>query len=247
MIQYEIFHQLHHRAAPLLIANVWNVKSAQVAEASGFEAMATSSGAVAESWGYKDGEQISFSELLYVVQRIRACTGIPLSVDLEGGYTDNLTVLNDHVQKLIDLGVVGINLEDQQGEDIYLRKLEGISSYLTRTGQQLFINSRTDVFLQKPPDPMATTLRRAQRYRDAGANGLFVTGVSDPEVIAEIVKGTSLPVNVVGVPALASVADLAACGVKRISMAVQLYKSTYGRMEMMAKEILNKQSLEPLF
>jgi 2-methylisocitrate lyase-like PEP mutase family enzyme len=243
---YEKFHQLHHQSKPLILANVWNVKSAQIAEKSGFDAIATSSGAIADSLGYKDGEQIPFTELLYVVQRISANISIPLSVDLERGYTDSTDLLNDHIQKLIDVGVVGINIEDAQGEDIYLKKLKSIKNYLTNTKQQLFINARTDVFLQKLDAPLETTLRRARLYHDAGADGLFVTGVPDIETIKKIVASTTLPVNVVGLPKLASVSALADCGVKRISMAALFFRATYSKMEIMAKEIVNKQSLEAL-
>jgi 2-methylisocitrate lyase-like PEP mutase family enzyme len=225
---------------------VWNVRSAQIVESSGFEAMATSSGAIAESLGYKDGEQMPFAELLYVVQRIKANTTIPLSVDFERGYTDDVKVLTENIQKLIDSGVVGINLEDFQGEDIYLKKLNGIKNYLIKTNQQLFINARTDVFLQKLPSPLETTLKRAELYKEGGADGLFVAGVQDLEVIKKIVSSTTLPVNVVGLSKVASIATFAECGVKRISMAVLLYKATYKKMEMLAQEIWTKQSLEVL-
>src|SRR5215469_3496003 len=104
MNNYEKFYQLHHQERPFIIANAWNVRSAQIIENNGFEAIATSSGAIANSLGYEDGEKIPFSELLYIVQRIRSRTGIPLSVDLETGYTNDLTQLNDNIQKLIDIG-----------------------------------------------------------------------------------------------------------------------------------------------
>ena len=128
MNNYETFFQLHHQPAPFIIANAWNVKSAKLIEDNGYKAIATSSGAIANSLGYEDGEKIPFNELLYIVQRIKACTSIPLSVDLERGYTNNLAVLNDNIQQLIDAGVVGINLEDAQGEEIYLKKLSNIKN-----------------------------------------------------------------------------------------------------------------------
>src|SRR5687768_17598401 len=162
MSDYETFHQLHYQSQPLILANVWNAKSAQIAESSGFKAVATSSGAIAESLGYKDGENIPFSELLYIVQRIKASISIPLSVDMERGYTDDLELLNKHSQQLIDCGVVGINLEDAQGEDIYLKKLNGIKNYLVKTNQQLFINARTDGFLQKLPSPLENNYQQSQ-------------------------------------------------------------------------------------
>ena len=247
MTEYEKFHQLHYQSHPLILANVWNAKSAQIAESAGFKAVATSSGAIAESLGYKDGEHIPFAELLYIVQRIKASISIPLSVDMERGYTSDLHVLNEHIQKLIDSDIVGINLEDAQVEDIYLKKLNSIKNYLLKTNQQLFINARTDGFLQKLPSPLETTIKRANLYEEAGADGLFVTGVQDTEIIKEIVSSTTLPVNVVNAGKTVPLATLADCGVKRISMAVLLYKATYKKVELMAKEILDKQSFEPLF
>jgi len=105
MNNYDAFYQLHQQPAPFILANAWNAKSARLIEAAGFPAIATSSGAIADSLGYADGEQIPFEELLYIVQRIKTSTTIPLSVDLERGYSSNLTVINDQIQKLLDIGV----------------------------------------------------------------------------------------------------------------------------------------------
>lgn len=247
MSHFEKFHQLHYQETPFILANAWNVQSAKLIEAAGYPAIATSSGAIADSLGYPDGEQIPFSELLYIVQRIKASTSIPVSVDMERGYTDDLQVLNDHIQQLIDLGVAGINLEDAQGEEIYLRKLQSINNYLATTNQQLFVNARTDVFLQKLANPIETTLRRAKLYRDAGADGLFVTGIQDADTIKSIVSGTRLPVNVVAVPKMASIQTLQDGGVKRISMAVFLYKAAYKQVAHALQQIQAEHSLRPLY
>jgi len=247
MNNYEKFFQLHHQSGPFIIANAWNVKSAKLIEENGYKAIATSSGAIASSLGYEDGEKIPFNELLYVIQRISTCTSIPLSVDLERGYTNDGAVLNGHIQKLIDIGVVGINLEDAQGEEIYLKKLTGIKSYLVKTNQQLFINARTDGFLQKLDSPLERTLERARLYKEAGADGLFVTGVQDTSIIKEITAAVSLPVNVVGTPKFSTVKTLADCGVKRISMAVFLYNATYKQLDKVVREIKEDQSFAPLF
>lgn len=247
MNNYKRFFQLHRQEKPLVIANAWNVKSAQIIENCGYEAIATSSAAIADSLGYADGEKIPFTELLYVVQRMVSATRIPLSVDLERGYTDNLTELNDHVQKLIDIGVAGINLEDAEGEEIYLKKLCSIKGYLRQSKQQLFINARTDGFLQKSEAPLETTLKRAKLYGDAGADGLFVTGLQDMAVLRKITSSVTLPVNVVGVPKFSSVSALSECGVKRISMAVFLYRTTYDQMEKTVRDIKTEQSFTPLY
>lgn len=246
MDHYNQFCKLHHGQKPFLLANAWNVKSAQVIEQAGFEAIGTSSGAIANSLGYEDGEKIPFSELLYIVQRIKANTGLPLSVDMERGYGDDLNILADHVQKLIDCGVSGINIEDTQGEDIYLKKLERIKNYLVKTGQSLFINARTDVFVQKLPSPLETTIKRATRYKDAGADGLFVPAVADVDFIKEITSSVPLPVNMVGSPSL-SVDRLTDLGVKRISMAVLLYRATYSQMDRIARTIKAENSIAHLF
>jgi 2-methylisocitrate lyase-like PEP mutase family enzyme len=243
---YDRFYRLHHQSTPLLIANAWNVKSALVIENAGFDAIATSSGAIADSLGYKDGEVIPFGELLYMVRRIKSCTGIPLSVDMERGYTKDPGTLVNNIQNMIDLGVAGINIEDSEGQIPYLEKLLCIKEYLEKTGQKLFINARIDAFLMKLPSPLETTLSRAKLYQDAGADGLFVTGVQEPSIIKEICSATALPVNVVGVANVSSVNLLADCGVRRISMAGLLYKATYNRMGKIVNEILKEQSLAPL-
>lgn len=246
MNQYKKFYELHQGQKPLLLANAWNAKSAQVIEQAGFDAVATSSGAIAQSLGYDDGEKIPFNELLYAVQRIKANTSIPLSVDMERGYSDDMNVLTDNIQRLLDCGVAGINIEDAQGEDIYLGKLERIKNYLSQTNQSLFINARTDVFIQKLPMPLDTVIKRAQRYHNAGADGLFVPAVTDVDAIAAIVSSVPIPVNMVGSPKL-SIETLAGLGVKRISMAVLLYKATYNEMERIARTIKTENSIAPLF
>ena len=243
---YEKFYQLHHQPKPFIIPNIWNAKSAQLVEAAGYKAMAKSSGAIADSLGYQDGEQIPFAELLYVIKRIRAVTSVPLSVDFERGYTNDLSLLNDHIQTLIDTGVSGINIEDTQGVDIYLQKLNSITDYLKSTGQQLFINARTDVYTQKLPSPLETVIKRAKLYEQAGANGLFVIAINDAAAISKIVSSTTLPVHIVSTPAI-SIKVLEDCGVKRISMAVQLYRSTYNNLDKVVKEIISTRSFETMF
>lgn len=247
MNQYQTFYDLHHQAQPLLIANAWNVKSAQIIEKAGFSAIATSSGAIASSLGYNDGEQIPFEELLYIVKRIKANTNIPLTVDLERGYTNDLEMLHSHIQQIIDIGAAGINLEDNQGEDIFLEKLKSITAYLTQTNQKLFINARTDVFVQNPDNPVETVINRGKLYKDAGADGLFVIGLKDTETIKKIVSAVELPLNVVGISTLSSVDELADFGVKRISMAGILYGAGYGKIDELVSSIKKENSLSQLY
>jgi 2-methylisocitrate lyase-like PEP mutase family enzyme len=246
MNSYRKFFNLHHLEQPLLIGNAWNARSAQILEQAGFEAIATSSGAIADSLGYKDGEQISFEEMYYIIGRIKSVTTVPVSVDLERGYTDDLKVLTANVQKLIDLGIVGINLEDHQGEEVYLKKLFAIRNFLHRTNQELFINARTDVFLQKLANSTETVIIRAGLYKDAGADGLFVTGLQDTTIIKEIVSAVKLPVNVVGLSGISSIELVASCGVKRISMAGIFYSAGYKNITELVTTIKSDNSLAAL-
>lgn len=247
MNQYQIFHDLHHQNQPLLIANAWNVKSAQIIEKAGFAAIATSSGAIANSLGYKDGEQIPFEELLYIVKRIKLNTNIPLTVDLERGYTNDLEILNANIQQIIDIGAVGINLEDNQGEGIFLDKLKSIVNYLAQTNQKLFINARIDAFVQKLDNPIDTTIHRAKLYKEAGADCLFVIGLNDTETVRKIASAVELPLNVVGISTLSSVDELTVCGVKRISMAGIWYAAGYGKINSLVNAIKEENSLSILY
>src|SRR5258708_6844222 len=247
MSNYETFYQLQQKKKSLIIGNGWNVKSAQMIEQNGYEAIATSSGAISNSLGYEDGEKMPFNELLYMVQRIKASTNIPLSVDLEKGYTNNLNELIENIQKLVDIGVAGINLEDAQGEEIYLKKLNSIKNHFEKTNQKLFINARTDGFLQKVESPLETTIKRAKLYQIVGEDGLFFNGVSSTAIIKEIALSTTFPLNVVGSPKLSYIKILWECGVRRISMAFFLYKATYNGLENLLKGVITEQSFEPMF
>ena len=114
MSNYLKFKNLHYGDVPLVLGIVWDVPSAKLMDSLGFEAIGTSSAAIAEMLGYKDGEQLSFEELLFVVERIVKCVNVPLSVDMESGYGKSAKEIVENVLRLVRLGVVGINIEDSQ-------------------------------------------------------------------------------------------------------------------------------------
>ncbi len=247
MNNYEIFHQLHQQNEPLILANAWNVKSAQLFEKNGYKAIATSSAAIANSLGYEDGEKISFGEMLFVVQRIIACITVPLSVDMETGYSNNISEVISHIEKLHNIGVVGINIEDSQGKDLFIKKLSSIKNHLVKNNMQLFVNARTDSFLMNLPSALEKTLERIKPYQAAGADGIFVPFITDKDAIKKITSATTLPVNVLCMPGLSSFEDLAECGVRRISMGNFLFKAHYNHLETLIKNINTQQSFAPLF
>lgn len=247
MNNYENFYQLHQQNEPLILANAWNASSARIFEKMGFKAVATSSAAIANSLGYDDGEKISFGEMFYVVERILSGISIPLSVDIETGYSQDVSEVTGNIQKLHDIGVVGINLEDSQGKEVFIKKLSSIKNHLEKNNLKLFVNARTDSFLLNLPSPLEKTLERLNPYQEAGADGIFVPFIRKPEDIKKVTAATSLPVNVLCMPDLTSVKTMAECGVRRISMGNFLFKANYNHLETLLEEINNRQSFSPLF
>lgn len=107
------FTQMHQQKTPFLLANVWDAASVQAAEAAGYQALGTSSAAIAAMYGYEDDDGICFSELFSLLGYLKKKTRLPLSVDMEAGYSADPTQLIEHVAQLVHLGIVGINLEDK--------------------------------------------------------------------------------------------------------------------------------------
>lgn len=232
------FRRLHEKEEPLLLANVWDAASARAAEAAGYQALGTSSGAMAGMLGYKDGEEMTFDELLYMVQRIGAVTDLPLSVDMEGGYGRTAEEITGNLTMLIDAGVEGVNLEDSlvtdgkrvlQSADDFAQLIQEVAAGVKDTG--LFLNIRTDAFLLGVPDATEETIRRAELYAEAGGNGIFVPGIVMEEDIRVVAQNTTLPLNVMCVPGLPDLPSLKALGVKRISMGNFAFENMYKELQ----------------
>lgn len=249
------FKNLHEQDKPLLLANVWDVSSAECAEKAGYHAIGTSSAAIASVLGYEDGEQMPFDEMAYLVGRIAAVTSLPLSVDIEAGYSRDPKVIAEYIKQLSKLGVLGVNIEDSvMGETRTLVDREDFSELiyslkiqLAKLGIEVFINVRSDVFLLGLADARDEAILRAKSYQGVGANGLFFPCVTNEEDISAIVEATSLPVNVMAMPDLPDTKVLAGLGVKRVSTGSFSHDSIYARLTNLLVEIKNKESLEPLF
>lgn len=250
------FTQLHHQSPPLLIANVWDVPSAQAAQRAGYQALGTSSAAIAEMLGYPDGEGMSFAELHYIVGRIRAATMLPLSVDIESGYAESMDGIVDNLLQLSALGVAGINLEDSHVRDgrrelldaePFAERLRSIQEELTAHHVSLFLNVRTDPFLLGMPDALSVTLSRASLYASHGADGLFVPCVHRPDDITALIRQTALPLNVMAVPELADFTTLAELGVRRISMGNAVHSALQTQLNRLLLSLRHQQSFAGVF
>ncbi|NTS76641.1 isocitrate lyase/phosphoenolpyruvate mutase family protein [Catenovulum sp. SM1970] len=226
------FKQLHHQNKPLLICNVWNTHSAQQAQELGFQAIGTSSAAIANSLGYQDGEDMTFAELCFIVERLAKSVSIPISVDIESGYSRNAQDILSNINKLIELGVSGINIEDsivQNGKrtllpaDEFTDILRDVKKGLKNSDNSLFINVRTDPFLLGASRPLETTIERIHKYEKACIDGIFVPCAVILNDIKQLVSSTSLPINLLAMPDMANFEMLGNIGIKRLSMGNWLY------------------------
>ena len=249
------FKDLHNQNKPLLIGNVWDVPSTKTAERLGFQAIGTSSAAVASLLGYNDGEEMEFSELEYFVKRIALSTKLPLSVDLESGYSRNPVDIADHVMRLADIGVVGINIEDSIVEEKrilldaeeFAAAIREVKQILEQASIDIFLNIRTDTFILHKEDVINETKNRIRLYENAGADGIFTPCIEKNTDIAEIANSTDLPLNVMCMPNLSDFKTLAGLGVRRISMGNWLFDNMYSQFENTTREIINHQSFKSIF
>lgn len=256
MTNIQIFKELHQNNEPLLLGNVWNPQSAKVYEKLGYKALATSSSAVAHSLGYEDGENMSFDEYIYIVERILKSISIPLTVDLEGGYGKTSDEIVSNISKLAEIGVVGINIEDSVitnetrtilDKEVFFEKLKSIVSKLKEDKVEIFINVRTDTFLLGLENPVEETLQRIKLFEKIGVDGVFVPCITLEKDIETIVNSTKIPVNVMCMPELPDFKTLTDLGVKRISSGNFLNGYIYKNLEEKGREIIKEQSFSPIF
>jgi len=256
MTNIQIFKELHQNDEPLLLGNVWSPQSAKIYEKLGYKALATSSSAVAHSLGYEDGENMSFDEYLYIVERILKSISIPLTVDLEGGYGKTVDAIVSNISKLAEIGAVGINIEDSfivdgtreiADKEVFSEKLKSIISKLKEANVEMFINVRTDTFLLGLENPVEETLERIKLFEEAGVDGIFVPCITAENDIETIVNSTKIPVNVMCMPELPDFRTLQNLRVKRISSGNFVNGYIYKNLEEKGREIMQKQSFLPIF
>lgn len=255
MNSFKTFVELHQQSAPLLIGNIWDVNSAKLFERNNFKAVATSSAAVAHSNGYQDGEQMPFDVLVRLAERVTREVSIPLSVDIEAGYSDNIPGILQNIDRLCDVGVVGINIEDSvpgnkrslQQVQHFQKILAAVANHISQGNKQLFINVRTDGFLLGLPNALEETLSRIKIYESAGATGIFTPCITDTNDIRSVVQSTKLPINVMAMPTLPSFEELTTLDVKRISMGNSLHELLNSTFEKVLRSIQQRNDFGDLF
>ncbi|MDA8192272.1 isocitrate lyase/PEP mutase family protein [Acidiferrobacter thiooxydans] len=227
--RFRKFKALHVPGDPLVLYNIWDAGGAKAVAQAGASAIATSSWSIAAAHGFPDGEEMPLSFVLMIVERIAQSSNLPLTVDFEGGYAEDPLHVATNVRRVIEVGVTGINFEDQvvKGPALYtipdqVARLKAVRKAANDTGRALFINARTDVFLKAASgvshaDLVDEALARGRAYAEAGADGFFIPGLTDATLIAEICRQSSLPVNIMMTGELNSIPALARLGVSRVS------------------------------
>ncbi|MFB9241265.1 isocitrate lyase/phosphoenolpyruvate mutase family protein [Massilia antarctica] len=246
-----LFHALHTDGL-LMLPNCWDAGSARIAAAAGSKALATSSAAVAWSHGYPDGSSLPSELLMANVRGILRVSSLPLTVDMEDGYSDDPAQVAQLAGELIDAGVVGINIEDGSGAPALLAdKIRAIRAVAGARGVNLFINARADVYLLGEAGGfgaavrVAETIKRAALYEAAGASGLFVPGMTTEDDIAAMVKATRLPLNLIALDSLPAPARLAQLGVRRLSAGAALSKAVFGCIDTLARQFFDSGKVDP--
>jgi 2-methylisocitrate lyase-like PEP mutase family enzyme len=215
------FRDLHYGDLPLVLPNVWDVPSALALLEAGFTAIGTTSFGVAATHGAPDGSGSTRDANLRLAAALRPLD-CHLSLDVEDGYTADPDAVADYVALL---PVDGINIEDSTAEtliapEVHAAKIRAIKA----RSPEVFVNARVDTYWLGQSATVAETVERASRYVDAGADGIFVPGASDPAVLRDLAHAIDRPLNVLAIQGL-SPADLAALGVRRVSTGSLPYRA----------------------
>ena len=244
-----LFRKLHTQR-PLVLPTVWDAPSAALAQSVGAVAVATTSAAVAWAHGTRDGQRLSREQMVQAVRATVQAVHLPVSADIESGYgAGSPADVAETVRAVILAGAVGINLEDSPGQgggpllsaEAQAERLRAAREAAQSLGADLFINARTDVFLAQVGPAgwrLDEALRRAGLYLDAGADGVFVPGVSDEAVIAALALRIGGPVNIMAGVASPDVQTLGRLGVARVSLGPALALAALGATKTALLEVL---------
>ena len=252
---FKKFKDLHYGKNLFVLPNAWDAKSALLFQEKGFPAVATSSAAVAASLGYEDGEGMPFEDYLFVIKRILNTVKVPVTIDMEMGYGKDNKQIADNIQKLAELGVAGINIEDSvidnskrslKDPNEFSKTITHIKDHLAAKNLFIFINLRCDTYLLNVKDKQNETINRLAIYQKSGADAIFLPCISNEKDIAEAVSNTKLPISVMCISGLPGFDKLEQLGVKRASMGPFMLNKVYKKAGELCQKISEKKSFEPI-
>lgn len=245
--QAQLFRKMHDRSSILVLPNAWDAVSAKVFVRAGFTAIATTSGGVAWSLGYADGERISRDEVVAATARIARAIDVPVTADIESGYGADPAEVAETVRAIIGAGAVGINLEDSLPSGALrepaaaAERIRAAREAAASAGCPIVINARTDAWLHafgvNDSERFDETIRRAKMYLAAGADCIYPIGLGDPATFAALVRELDAPINVGARPGLPDVAELARIGIARVSTATRFATLALSALDRAAREL----------
>jgi 2-methylisocitrate lyase-like PEP mutase family enzyme len=238
-----------HESGTLVLPNAWDAGSAVLIARAGARAIATTSAGISWAAGRPDGQSLTRAEMTGRVQPIAAAVDVPVTADVEGGYGPAPDDVFATVTDVAGVGAVGVNIEDSRapGGPLFepgaqAERIAAGRSAAVRIGiDELVINARTDVFLfaiGSQEGRLDDVLARAAVYAEAGADSLFVPGLTDLDVISTLVRRSPLPVNVMAGPGAPPVSALRSAGVRRVSVGTAISQAAYSLAQRAAAELL---------
>jgi 2-methylisocitrate lyase-like PEP mutase family enzyme len=246
--KYNAFRALHERAGTFVLPNPWNAGTAKILTALGFEALATTSAGYAFSIGQEDSTaNLTRDGMLHNAKEIVEATHLPVSADLQDGFGPSPETCADTIRLAAAIGLAGGSIEDATGDpsapiydfQLAVERIEAAAE--TAHTHQFLLTARAENFLHNRPN-LEDTIRRLQSFADAGADVLYAPGLPSLEAIREVCASVSKPVNVLaGLQGTTfSIEDLAAAGVKRISVGGSFARAALGAFLRAAREVKEK-------
>ena len=247
----DAFRNMHHAPPLLVLPNAWDAVTARLFVQAGARAIATTSAGVAATLGYADGQNVPRELMMQAIARIANAVSVPVTADIESGYADSPKGLGESMRAVINAGAIGVNLEDATGDtsqplfalEEQIERIRAAREAGDDVNIPVVINARTDVYLEKVGEPatrFAETVRRLNAYHQAGADCLFVPGVTDMPTLTQLVQSVAGPLNVLAGPGMPPVADLQRIGIARLSVGSAIMRATLAVARDAADELLQK-------
>lgn len=238
-------------AGRLLLPNAWDAASARIFEQAGFPAIGTTSGGIANARGLPDGERIGRDAMVVEIASIVRAVDRPVTADIEAGYGHAPVDVAATVAAILDIGAVGVNLEDNAhrtgAAPLYstaeqVARLRAARDVAEQRRIHLVINARTDAFLlglgADVAERIEMTIERGRAYLQAGADLVFVPGLIDPEVVRQVTGAITGPISLMAMPGAPSARVLFDAGASRVSLGNCAMLATLGALRNIACEVL---------
>ncbi len=250
-VKADAFRNMHHAPPLLVLPNAWDAVTARLFVKAGARAIATTSAGIAATLGYPDGQNVPRELMLEAIARIARVVDVPVTADIESGYADSPEGLQESIRAVINAGAIGFNLEDATGDtsqplfalEEQVERIKAAREAADNADVSVVINARTDVYLAQVgavASRFGETVRRLNAYREAGADCLFVPGVTDMPTLTRLVQSVSAPINVLAGPGMPAVADLRRIGIARLSVGSSIMRATLALARDAANELLQK-------